>query len=225
MNQNQSLQVQAKSLQGSFKEGDANILTYKIEYPFFTSTRYEMCLNKLNRFYQEQAQTYQRYVETELYLAAKEQYAFAMEKGFPVMEYQAVQAFTMTYQQGCILSLYRETYEFTGGAHGSTVRDSQTWNLQGCRQLTLTDLILCGPDPKTYIVQEAVRQIRQDPDIYFEDSQERLSDAFRPESFYAASDGLVVYYQQYDIAPYSSGIRTFLLPYGECVRNPLQTCF
>ena len=34
-------------------------------------------------------------------------------------------------------------------------------------------------------------------------------DNFNPKSFFITNKGVSVYYQQYDIAPYSSGIRVF----------------
>lgn len=219
------VKIKTKVLEGERKEGDTVILTYKIAYPFFTADRYELCLMKLNRYYEEQAKEYLQLVDTEYYPAAKEQYAFDKEHGYPTMVYEAMQTYTETYNRGCIVSLYWERYAFTGGAHGNTVRGSETWNLQGCGRLALTDLFGCGIDPKTYILREAGRQIEKEPGIYFPDYEKLLAENFREESFYTTPDGLVFYYQQYDIAPYSSGIRTFLIPYGKCVRDPIRTCF
>lgn len=67
------------------------------------------------------------------------------------------------------------------------------------------------------------RQISREPDIYFEDYRERISQYFREENFYCEPSGVVIYYQQYDIAPYSSGIRTFLIPYN-CFTDPSMLC-
>ena len=35
------------------------------------------------------------------------------------------------------------------------------------------------------------------------------------QAYYLNRDGIIVYFQQYEIAPYSSGIREFKIPYGE----------
>ena len=49
--------------------------------------------------------------------------------------------------------------------------------------------------------------------IYFEDYCKLVLDSFNPEQFYLVPRGntydLVIYFQQYDIAPYSTGIPTF----------------
>ena len=55
---------------------------------------------------------------------------------------------------------------------------------------------------------------------YFENYKELINKTFNPNSFYCTPEGISVYYQQYDIAPYSSGIREFLMPYTYCVKNP-----
>lgn len=47
------------------------------------------------------------------------------------------------------------------------------------------------------------------PEIYFDNTCNLVLDTFNPKSFYLLKDRVVIYFQQYDIAPYSSGIRTF----------------
>lgn len=46
-------------------------------------------------------------------------YLQAVENGYPVMVYEVIAEFTVTYNQNCALSLYTDQYIFTGGAHGS----------------------------------------------------------------------------------------------------------
>lgn len=225
MKHDSRITVRVRTMQGEMKQGDTVVLSYKIEYPVFTSPRYKTCLDRLNWRYEEEALAYRRTIATELYPAAKEQADFDEEHHYPVMVYQAIQTFTVTYSRGCIVSLYQDTYEFTGGAHGNTVRDAQTWNLRGCRRLGLNDLIGCGLDPKAVVLLEAKQQIQREPELYFEDYEKLLLENYDAKHFYAAPNGLVFYYPQYAIAPYASGIRTFLIPYGPCVHNPIQTCY
>ena len=48
----------------------------------------------------------------------------------------------------------------------------------------------------------------------FDDYPELLRSTFQAGNFYLTPEGIVIYYQQYDIAPYSSGITEFLLPFS-----------
>jgi hypothetical protein len=91
--------------------------------------------------------------------------------------------------------------------------------------LKLAQLVRCPPNYKTYILNIVKEQIEQDPSIYFEDYEKLISQTFNKNNFYCTPDGIIVYYQQYDIAPYSSGIREFLIKYNNCVIDPKQTCY
>ncbi len=196
------------------------LLTYRIEYPEFHSSCFQMCLNKVNRFYQNKAHAFQRHCEIELFPMAIEQYNEDRKNNYPIRAFDAVLVYEVTYLSACIISIYFDQYEYTGGAHGNTVRSSQTWNLQRCELIRLRQLFCCLPDYKAYILTAVEAQIKNEPDLYFEDYEELIAEAFNPCSFYCTPEGVVVYYQQYDIAPYASGIREFLLPYTNCVSNP-----
>jgi hypothetical protein len=124
----------------------------------------------------------------------------------------------------CILSLYFDQYEYTGGAHGNTVRYSLTWNWERYNKIKLSQLFRCSLEYKAYIFRRVKAQILKEPDIYFPEYEKLIVETFNEESFYCTPKGIVVYYQQYDIAPYSSGIREFLIPYTDCVINPIKLC-
>ncbi|MPM61403.1 hypothetical protein SDC9_108261 [bioreactor metagenome] len=156
---------------------------------------------------------------------AVEQYKGDIQNNFPIRVFEAMQVYKITYLHACIISVYFDRYQYTGGAHGNTVRTSQTWQLQRCGLIPLKQLVRCPPDYKTYILKEVEAQIRKELEIYFENYKELIKQTFNENSFYATSKGIVVYYQQYDIAPYSSGIREFLIPYSDCVINPKKLCY
>ncbi|HWQ73960.1 MAG TPA: RsiV family protein, partial [Syntrophomonas sp.] len=54
--------------------------------------------------------------------------------------------------------------------------------------------------------------------------EELVEQTFDVNNFYCTPQGVVVYFQQYDIAPYASGIREFLLPYNRCIIDPARKC-
>lgn len=222
--ENNTTTVNTLVLQNDMKYDGVTILSYKIEYPQFKSSLYQMSLAVINRFYKNKALAYQNRCETELYNMAVEQYKFDKENGYPVRPFEALLTFKMTFSRACIISLYFDQYEYTGGAHGNTIRSSQTWNLQKTVQLKLSELFEC-PNYREYIFNEVIAQIKKNPDIYFEDYEQLVRSTFNEESFYSTPYGIVVYYQQYDIAPYASGIREFLIPYSDCVINPVRKCF
>lgn len=212
-------------IKDQMKYNGKTVLAYRIEYPQFKSSLYQMSLVKINKFYKTKAIEYQKYCENELFKMAVEQYKDSIENNYPVRVFEALVKFNVTYNSVCIISLYFDKYEYTGGAHGNTIRYSQTWNLQKYQKIRLSELFGCSLDYKNYIFKIVKEQIQSDPSIYFEDYEKLLVETFNEDSFYCNPYGIVIYYQQYDIAPYSSGIREFLIPYTDCVINPRKKCF
>lgn len=201
------------------------LISYRIEYPEFHSDYYLMSLKVINKFYREKALQYKKYIEEELLPIAIEQYKASIENNFPYRTFEALQVFKITYNRACILSLYFDRYEYTGGAHGSTVRSSETWNLQRAGRITLDELYTCPGDYRDYLFRQIKLQIEQDPSIYFEDYEKLMVETFNKNSFYCTRQGIVIYYQQYDIAPYASGIREFPISYSRCISDPVKRCF
>jgi len=218
------ISVEKIVLKNDLKYHGEVLVTYKIEYPEFRSPDFRLCLSRINRFYEVRALAYKLKCETELYRRAVEQYKEDLAHGFPVRVFEALQVYEATYLHACVISLYFDRYEFTGGAHGNTVRTSQTWRTESCGRLRLKQLVRCPPDTKSYVLEQAAAQIRKEPELYFKNYQELLAENFDKNSFFCTPEGVVVYYQQYDIAPYSTGIPEFLLPYGGCVSDPASLC-
>ncbi|MEN6463381.1 MAG: DUF3298 and DUF4163 domain-containing protein [Syntrophomonas sp.] len=200
------------------------VLNYRIEYPEFVSDTYKKSIRAINQYYKDKALALQSNFRTKLYQMAVDQYLDDIKNGFPVREFEALQIFKVTYNKACIISLYFDNYQYTGGAHGLTVRTSQTWNLKTGKMIKLRELYNCSGNYITYIKNKIIEQIKENPDIYFENYMELVEQTFDVNNFYCTPQGVVVYFQQYDIAPYASGIREFLLPYNRCVIDPVRKC-
>lgn len=185
------------------------VLKYHIEYPCIygdianasTFNDYNKCL----------ALNIQNNAETELYNDAVNTYIYNKKNGYPTMVYEVYTNFEITYNKLDILSLYIDEYTFTGGAHGSTIRSSQTWNLSYGKTLELASFFPCNPYFMIDILNQINAQIAKEPDIYFDNTCQLVLEAFNPRSFYITPNAIVIYFQQYDIAPYSSGIREFFI--------------
>lgn len=211
-------------IQDEMKYNGDTVMTYKIEYPQFSSMCYKRSLNIINTYYLKKALQFQRYYRKELYKSAVEQYIYSKQNDFPIRVYEGLAQYEVTYNMACIISLFFENYIYSGGAHGNTERTSETWNLQKCRKIKLNELFECSLDYKEYILEQVKDEILKNPIIYFDDYEKLIVESFNSQSFYCVPEGIVIYYQQYDIAPYSSGLREFLIPYTDCVINPYKKC-
>jgi len=215
-----TVSVNTVTLKGEMSYNGETLLNCKIEYPEFVSTFYRIPLKAINMLYKVKAMTFQKHCETTLFNTAVEQYKKDLENNFPVRVFDAVMTFRVTYLASGVLSLYFDKYEYAGGAHGSTERDAQTYNLYRYSPVKLNQIITCRTDYRSYILDEVRKQIEPEKDLYFENYNNLIAETFNPNNFYLTQEGVVIFYQQYDIAPYSSGIRKFLIPYSNCVKSP-----
>jgi hypothetical protein len=193
------------------------VLSYKIEYPSFSSDPFQT--NRLNHFYKMNALAFEQYCRQKLFRLAVKEYEYSVANGFPIRAYDAVLAYKITYNAHCTLSLYFDRYEYTGGAHGSTTRYSDTWDLQNNRRIPLRQLFSRSIHYVHYIIKSIITQIEQQiksgNDIYFDDYENNVRKYFNPNKFYLTQQGVVIYFQQYEIAPYAAGIVEFTIPYSD----------
>lgn len=212
--------VNSHTLEGEMLLNTVKLLHYKIEYPQFISLVHDQNLKIINDYYRNRALEKQWTYENQLYLQAFQQYEESIVNQFPFHAYEAFFTHDVTYNKDCVISLYSDEYVFSGGAHGSTIRRSETWNIQEGQQASILFLVENLDYMIDMINQQIAAQISLGENWYFDNYKQLVSENFNTESFYLINDGLIIYYQQYDIAPYSSGIMEFFFPWSDKVEQP-----
>lgn len=191
------------------------VFIYKINYPSFRTTCSKEAGQKINKHYTDAAQAAEAFCRTVLYNQAVDSLRYRQPDA-PVQSYTFDIVYEITYNLGCITSLYADTYRFMGGAHGETKRTSDTWDFHTGNAITLDDIRQLSSISLHNLHQSIARQIRErltlSPGSYFDDYCSLLLDNFEPVNFYLQDNEMVIYYQQYDIAPYSTGIPEFYFP-------------
>lgn len=194
------------------------VLTYEINYPFFETTCSPPAAHNINAYYASRAEKTAEGCRRDLYPQAVQAAQYIPNNVPPFHSYEFLVTYHMTYNKGCIASLYTEQYTFLGGAHGATVRSSETWNFCLGSQINLADLF--PPEQKSpdqlfrFIELQVENRLKQSPASFFDNYPELLRENFHAENFFLTPEGIVIYYQQYDIAPYASGIPEFMFPFG-----------
>lgn len=193
------------------------VLSYTIHYPSFTTTCSKEAADDISQFYASRTRDAEDYCRTTLSSQASMQAEYARKEHYPFFEYEFLSGFTVTYDADCFASLYTDQYLYTGGAHGTTYRTSETWDFSSGKRLSLSDFYPDNPSYLELIFKNLERQTaereKNAPYTYFDDYASLLRSTFNPESFYMTPKGIVIYYQQYEIAPYSTGLPEFLLPF------------
>ena len=209
--------INMREINCKHKYNNIEILTLNIKYPIININDSPRAEENINNQISMQVNEYIEYASITLYNQAINTYADSLKNNFPIHSFEAYMVYTITYNDNCFLSLYTDKYEYTGGAHGNTTRTSNTWELCTGQNIYLycffkpyTDYIHML---KREIIAQAEENLKENPFIYFDDYKDLIIKNFNPHSFYMSPDGITIYYQQYDIAPYSAGIVEFTIPY------------
>lgn len=203
----------------TFTYNNTPVLTLSICYPKVSLHHCPYAQDSVNFQIQAQVCDFLHYASSDLYQQAIATYQESQENAFPFRRYEAILQYEITYNQHCHLSLYRDQYVYTGGAHGGTVRMSDTWDLMSGCSIPLSGFFPADQDYRTLLIDQITNQanekMQQNPGIFFEDYRALIVKYFNEEHYYLTSSGVAIYYQQYEIAPYATGIVIFTIPYVE----------
>ena len=120
--------VNIKEINRVFEYDNTDMLTLTVKYPEI-HMEYNPCVKWIiNNQIAMEINGYIMHANY-LYNQAIKTYANSKTENFPFHPYEAYMEYTITYNDNCFFSLYIDKYEFTGGAHGSTIRSSNTWEL------------------------------------------------------------------------------------------------
>jgi len=164
---------------------------------------------KINQTIQKDVLNFKERLQTE----SEKYLQGAKEEGWEIRKYEAFAYYIVHYQKDNLLSLSVFYYSYTLGAHGHTLQRAYNFNLENGEEILLGDILKEKKDYVDVINQEIKRQIELNPQEYFTEWSVFQSIS-EEQPFYLIEDGIVVYFGLYEIAPYSSGIRYFKIPYS-----------
>ncbi|MFJ8456794.1 MULTISPECIES: DUF3298 and DUF4163 domain-containing protein [Bacillus cereus group] len=190
------------------QKGKKPYIEYQINRPSFHNFSDSQFQNKLNSYYKNSTDKFKSKLEKE----AKKYYKETEGSSTPFHPYVANVDYKVALNKPPFLSLYVNYYQYTGGAHGLYTWKANTFDLNEKKLLHLDDLFQQEDKYKEIIRTEIVRQIKQNESIYFPDAAEKVMSA-KKFHYFLEPDNLVIYFPLYEIAPYSSGIPQFRIPY------------
>lgn len=205
------------SLENTLYYRDIPVFKYSIGFPSFTSSCSEAAVETINAHYGAMALEKEQYCRTVLYPQAVKDAQYIQSNEPPFHPYEFTMDYKVTFNSGCITSLYFSQYTFMGGAHGLTERTSDTWDFSSGRRILLGDFFPSDSGYEEHIIEwineQIARRLTEEPALFFNDYADLVRKNFHLESFYLMPEALVLYFQVYDIAPYTMGIPEFPLPF------------
>ena len=188
---------------------DHEALEVNIVFPLVQDVKDKQVEEKINQIIQEDILNFKNQLQTE----SEEYLQSARNEEWEIRKYVAFVDYIIHYQKDDLLSLSINYYSYTAGAHGYTLERAYNYNLVNGEEILLKDILKEKKDYIDIINQEIKRQIELSPQEYFSEFSVFQSIS-EEQPFYLIEDGMVVYFGLYEIAPYSSGIRYFEIPYS-----------
>lgn len=117
---------------------------------------------------------------------------------------------------------YISTY--TGGAHPNNIIWSIAYDIENGKIITIEDLIKENPNILKILSKESRTLLKQDKRFQDMDSviEEMMIEGTREESanfktFAFSEEGLILFFEQYQVAPYSYGSFEVIIPYSKII--------
>ena len=133
----------------------------------------------------------------------------------------------VTCNDGKTLSVLREVYENLGGAHPLVTYRAETFDVASQGRLLLGDLFTVSEDEylsrlKDLILPQMDKLETDSGVLYFDYAREELMTLLDPMDFALTGDSLLIFYNEYALAPYAAGLQHFYLPLSD-LSDILQT--
>jgi hypothetical protein len=210
MAQENKLTAQEITISDIVIKEDYEVLEVDITIPVIQGLEDKQVEEKINQAIQEDILNFKYQIQTE----SEEYLQSAKKEGEEIRKYKYIAStyYIVHYQKDNFLSLSVFYYCYTLGAHGCTVQEAYNLNLTNGEKISLPDILKEKKDYEEIINQEIKRQIQLNPEVYFDDAV--FHSISQEQPFYIIEDGIVVYFGLYEIAPYSSGIRYFKIPFS-----------
>ncbi|ASW42266.1 DUF3298 and DUF4163 domain-containing protein [Clostridium isatidis] len=141
-----------------------------------------------------------------------EENRIASEANRPGVPYESFVTYRVTNEEK-ILSFYIDYYQYSGGAHGITIRKTYNIDITTGQNVELKDLFKEGFDYKEYINKEIQSQISINKEDYFP-GKEGFTGIKDNQAFYIENGYIVIHFAYYEIAPYVAGMPQFKIPYN-----------
>lgn len=146
------------------------------------------------------------------------QQSFATEAGEVPYSVTVQERFTVPYNQGQYCSILSQTMQDSGGAHPNTARTAVIYDMKAGKALTLNDLLNGEQKDIDQLIHDGfAAQIKAKPEAFFEDAEKLLDKGIADKTYgyYLTEQGLTIFFQPYDIAPYAAGFQEYTIPFNQ----------
>lgn len=184
-------------------------LRINVHYPKLERISDKKFQKNVNKNFELHALQLQKKIKKEAQSQYKEQ-----ASDYPLYQYELISNYTVKESLKDYLVFQFVDYWYTGGAHGLSQQHYITLDLQNNKIVMLEDLFTdkenYADQLKKLIIQQIKDRLHQDK-VFFDDFYDRIQ-IKENQNFYVTNNGdLVLVFNVYEIAPYSTGVVEFRL--------------
>lgn len=119
-----------------------------------------------------------------------------------------------------VVSVLLKKYIHLGGVHGNTIYKAVNFDLNSAQSVDMQYVVGAPKEEYTPFIKDIIlTQMRNDPEQpYFSIEDGALDETFDDTQFLISESGIIVFFQEYDIAPFVAGYRSFEIPYNELIK-------
>lgn len=181
------------------------VLTGRISYPELVSD--SDGAKWFNDKMREYAVSKKEKVLSEMSLNAEYAYIQARDGGYEFNPHMAELNFDIKYNKDGIVSVVFAESNFAGGMHPDYVMSSVAYDILSKKLVNAEDRL----GMSTITIEKKVKSnfeimIESNPDSFYSDAMDCLSDAMDNVGWYLSKDGVCFYLNPYEIAPYAAGV-------------------
>ena len=146
---------------------------------------------------------------------AKEYYSYANEGDMPTFSpYTFEFDYDINLNTEDYFSMTAVLYYNLHGAHPMTSMTSVSYDMKAKKEFALTDIWNVDAEgAKKEIIDAFNAEIDKNPTMYFEDAKKTVEENTQRAEFYLDENGVNMYFQLYEIAPYAAGYPKCLIPF------------
>ena len=188
-------------------------LHIEVHYPKIEGLLDKKFQKKINEDFESHAMQLQKEIKKEAQRQYKEQ-----PSDQPLCCYELISNYTTKESLSDYLVIEFVDYFYTGGAHGLSQQKYITLDLQKNKIVSLNELFDDGVNYSTQLKQLIINQIKQQTNhekYFFDDFYDRIVIRENQNFYINANGDLVLIFNVYEIAPYSTGVVHFTLKKDE----------
>lgn len=128
----------------------------------------------------------------------------------------------ISYNDGKLINIMQEGYDYYGGAHGMPSWNSMIYDLNTGETKTFGDLFdITEEELDELAVRYVTEHMNEIGEYYWDGYEETVKEYtnLKDAQFYLTDEGAVLYYAPYMLAAYASGFQEVTIPYSELKPN------